>query len=86
MLNGTPTPISPRRVRRLICPGDITVVVVTASAAPSTSAPQSRAEPDISGDQAGRSSQWIARPPLRQARGGLSVAKVGRQILAIGGF
>jgi Kelch motif len=30
--------------------------------------------------------KWIARPPLRQARGGLGVAKAGRQILAIGGF
>jgi N-acetylneuraminic acid mutarotase len=44
------------------------------------------AGPDVAGDEAGRSSQWIARPPLRQSRGGLGVAKVGRQILAIGGF
>jgi N-acetylneuraminic acid mutarotase len=30
-------------------------------------------------------SQWTARPPLRQARAGLGVAKVDHQILAIGG-
>jgi N-acetylneuraminic acid mutarotase len=62
------------------------VVLITAFAAPSTSAPRFRAGPNITGDEAGRSSQWIARPPLRQARGGLGVAKVDRQILAIGGF
>jgi N-acetylneuraminic acid mutarotase len=86
MLDWTPTPISTRRAGRLLWLGVITVVLVTAFAAPSTSAPRSPAGPDVTGDQAGRSSQWIARPPLRQARGGLGVAKVGRQILAIGGF
>ena len=86
MLDWTPPPISTRRAGRLLWLGVITVVLVTAFAAPSTSAPRFRAGPDITGDQAGRSSQWIARPPLRQARGGLGVAKVGRQILAIGGF
>jgi N-acetylneuraminic acid mutarotase len=86
MLNRTPTPISTRRAGRLLWLGVITVVLLTAFAAPSTSASRFRAEPKITGDEAGRSSQWIARPPLRQARGGLGVAKVGRQILAIGGF
>ena len=86
MLDWTPTPISTRRAGRLLWLGIITVVLITAFAAPSTSAPRSAAEPNITGDQAGRSSQWIARPPLRQARGGLGVAKVGRQILAISGF
>jgi len=86
MLNWTPPPISARRAGRLLRLGVITVVLITAFAAPSTSAPRYRAGPDVTGDQAGRSSQWIARPPLRHARGGLGVAKVGRQILAIGGF
>ena len=86
MLDWTPPPIGTRRAGRLLWLGVITVVLVTAVAAPSTAAPRSPAGPDITGDQAGRSSQWIARPPLRQARGGLGVAKVGRQILAIGGF
>src|SRR5688500_7035898 len=86
MLDWTPPPISTRRAGRFRWLGVITVVLVTAFAAPSTSAPRFRAGPDITGDQAGRSSQWIARPPLRQARGGLGVAKVGRQILAISGF
>ena len=86
MLNGTPTPISARRASRFLWLAIITVVLIPAFAAPSTSAPRSAAGPDITGDQAGRSSQWIARPPLRQARGGLGVAKVGRQILAISGF
>jgi N-acetylneuraminic acid mutarotase len=35
---------------------------------------------------AASSSQWTARPSLRHARGGLGVATVDRQILAIGGF
>jgi N-acetylneuraminic acid mutarotase len=86
MLDWTPTPISARRAGRLLWLGVITVALITAFAAPSTSAPRFRTGPDITGDQAGRSSQWIARPPLRQARAGLGVAKVGRQILAIGGF
>jgi hypothetical protein len=86
MLNGTPTPISTRRAGRLLCLGVITAVLITAFAAPSTSAPRLRTGPDVTGAKAGRSSQWIARPPLRQARGGLGVAKVDRQILAIGGF
>jgi N-acetylneuraminic acid mutarotase len=86
MLDWTPTPISARRVGRLLSLGVITVVLITAFAAPSTSAPRPRTGLNITGDEAGRSSQWIARPPLRQARGGLGVAKVGRQILAIGGF
>jgi N-acetylneuraminic acid mutarotase len=86
MLDWTPTPIRARRAGRLLWLGVITVVLVTAFAAPSTSAPRFRAGPDVTGDEADRSSQWIARPPLRQARGGLGVAKVGRQILAIGGF
>jgi N-acetylneuraminic acid mutarotase len=86
MLDWTPTPISARRAGRLLWLGVITVVLITAFAAPSTSAPRFRTEPSITGDQAARSSQWIARPPLRQARGGLGVAKVGRQILAISGF
>ena len=86
MLDWTPTPISTRRAGRLLWLGVITVVLITAFAAPSTSAPRFRTEPNITGDEAGRSSQWIARPPLRQARGGLGVAKVDRQILAIAGF
>jgi hypothetical protein len=86
MLDRTPPPISTRRAGRLLWLGVVTVVLVTAVAAPSTAALRSPAGPDITGDKAGRSSQWIARPPLRQARGGLGVAKVGRQILAIGGF
>ena len=86
MLDWTPPPISTRRAGRFLWLGVITVMLVTAFAAPSTSAPRFRAGPDVTGDKAGRSSQWIARPPLRQARGGLGVAKVGRQILAIGGF
>jgi hypothetical protein len=48
--------------------------------------PWSAAGPDVAGDEAGRSNQWSMRPPLRQARGGLGVATVGRQILAIAGF
>jgi hypothetical protein len=86
MLDWTPPPISTRRAGRLLWLGVITVVLVTALAGPAISAPRFRAGPDVTGDQAGRSSQWIARPPLRQARGGLGVAKAGRQILAIGGF
>ena len=86
MLDWTPAPISARRVGQLLSPGVITVVLLTAFAAPSTSAPRPRTGLNVTGDEAGRSSQWIARPPLRQARGGLGVAKVGRQILAIGGF
>jgi N-acetylneuraminic acid mutarotase len=62
------------------------VVLVTALAGPATAAPRSAAGPNLAADEAGQSSQWTARPPLRQARGGLGVAKVGRQILAIGGF
>jgi N-acetylneuraminic acid mutarotase len=62
------------------------VLLVAVLAAPSTSAPGSAAEPDVAGGEAGRSSQWTARPPLREARGGLGVATVDRQILAIGGF
>ena len=86
MLNWTPTPISARRAGRLLWLGGITVVLVTALAGPAISAPLSAGGPDVAGEEAGRSSQWTARPPLRQARGGLGVAKVGRQILAIGGF
>ena len=72
--------------RRLLWLGVITVVFVTALAGPAVSAPPSAVGSDVAGDEAGRSSQWIARPPLRHARGGLGVAKAGRQILAIGGF
>jgi N-acetylneuraminic acid mutarotase len=72
--------------RRLLGLGVMTVVFVTAFAGPAISAPASAGGSDVAGDEAGRSSQWIARPPLRHARGGLGVAKVGRQILAIGGF
>ena len=86
MLDWTATRISARRAGRLLWLGVITVVFVTALAGPAISAPPSAAGSDVAGDKAGRSSQWIARPPLRQARGGLGVAKVGRQILAIGGF
>ena len=86
MLNGTPTPTSTRRAGRLLRLGVITVVLITAFAAPSTAAPRTPAGPNIAGGQAGRSSQWIARPPLRHARGGLGVARVRRQIFAIGGF
>jgi hypothetical protein len=86
MLDWTPTLISTRRAGRFLSLGVVTVVLITAFAAPSTSAPRFRAGPDVTGGQAGRSSQWIAQPPLRQARGGLGVAKVGRHILAIGGF
>jgi N-acetylneuraminic acid mutarotase len=86
MLDSIATSVSARRARRLLWLGVITVVLVTAFAAPSTSAPRFRAGPDVTDDEAARSSQWIARPPLRQARGGLGVAKVDRQILAIGGF
>jgi N-acetylneuraminic acid mutarotase len=86
MLDWTPPPISTRRAGRLLWLGVITVVLVTALAGPAISVPRSAAGPELAGDEAGRSSQWIARPPLRQARGGLGVAKIGRQILAIGGF
>ena len=74
-MNGTARPISARRGRRLLGLGIITVVFVTALAAPSISAPRSAAGSDIAGDQAGRSNRWIARPPLRHARGGLGVAR-----------
>jgi hypothetical protein len=86
MLEWTPPPSSARRAGRFLWLGVITVVLITAFAAPSTSAPWFRTGPNITGAEVARSSQWIARPPLRQARGGLGVAKVGRQILAIGGF
>jgi hypothetical protein len=86
MLDWTATPISARRAGRLLWLGVITVVLVTALAGPAISFPRSAAGPDVAGDKAGRSGQWTARPPLRQARGGLGVAKVGRQILAIAGF
>jgi hypothetical protein len=86
MLDWTPPPISTRRAGRLLWLGVITVVLITAFATPSTAAPRFRAGPDVTRDEASRSSQWIARPPLRQARAGLGVAKVGRHILAIGGF
>jgi hypothetical protein len=66
--------------------GVITVVLVAALAGPAISVPRSAAGPDVVGDEAGRSGQWTARPPLLHARGGLGVATVGRQILAIGGF
>jgi N-acetylneuraminic acid mutarotase len=85
MLDWTPTPISTRRAGRLLCLAIITVGLVTALAGPAI-VPASAAGSHVTGDEVGRSSQWIARPPLRQARGGLGVAKVGRQILAIGGF
>jgi N-acetylneuraminic acid mutarotase len=86
MLNGTATPISAQRAGRLLGLGVITLVFVTAFAGPAISAPPSAAGSDVAGDEAGRWSQWIARPPLRHARGGLGVATVGGQILAIGGF
>ena len=86
MLDWTPTPISARRRGRLLWPGVITVVLVTALAGPAIAVPWSAAGPNLAADEAGRSSQWTAQPPLRQARGGLGVAKVRRQILAIGGF
>jgi N-acetylneuraminic acid mutarotase len=86
MLDWTPTPISARRAGRLLWLGVITVVFVTALAGPAISAPPSAAGSHVAGDEASRSSRWIARPPLRHARGGLGVATVGRQILAIGGF
>jgi N-acetylneuraminic acid mutarotase len=86
MLNGTATPSSARRAERLLGLGVITLVFVTVFAGPAISAPASAAGSDVAGDEAGRSSQWVARPPLRHARGGLGVAKVGGQILAIGGF
>ena len=72
--------------RRLLGLGVMTVLFVTAFAGPAISAPASAAGSDVAGDEVGRSSQWIARPPLRHARGGLGVATVGGQILAIGGF
>jgi hypothetical protein len=78
--------ISARRARRLLWLGIITVVLVTALAGPAISVPRSAVGPDVASDKAGPSSQWTARPPLRHARGGLGVATVGRQILAIGGF
>ena len=86
MLDWKPTPISALRARGLLWRGVITVVLVTALAAPAIAVVPSAAGFDVAGGEVGRSSQWIARPPLRQARGGLGVAKVGRQILAIGGF
>ena len=86
MLDWTPTPISARRARRFLWRGVITVVLVTALAAPAIAVAPSAAGSDFAGGQVGRASQWIARPPLRQARGGLGVATVGRQILAISGF
>jgi hypothetical protein len=86
MLDWTPPPISARRAGRLLWLAIITVVLITALAGPAISVPPSAAGSDVTGDQAGRASQWIARPPLRQARAGLGVAKVGRQILAISGF
>ena len=43
------------------------MVLVTALAGPAISVPRSAAGPDVAGDQAGRSSQWTARPPLRYA-------------------
>ena len=82
----TATGISARRARQLLWLGIITVVLVTAPAGPAMSVAPSAVGPDVASDNAGPSSQWIARPPLRHARGGLGVAKVGRQILAIGGF
>jgi hypothetical protein len=72
--------------RRLLWLGVIMVVFVTALAGPGFSAPPSAAGSQVAGDEAGHSSRWIARPPLRQARGGLGVATVGGRILAIGGF
>ena len=86
MLNGTAIPIGARRGGRLLWLGVVTVVFVTALAGPAISAPPSAAGSDVAGDQAGQSSRWTARPPLRHARGGLGVAEVGRHILAIGGF
>jgi Kelch motif len=86
MSTWTATRISARRAGRLLWVGVITVVFVTALAGPAISAPPSVAGSHVVGDEAGRSSRWIARPPLRHARGGLGVAKVDRQILAIGGF
>jgi N-acetylneuraminic acid mutarotase len=86
MLDWTATPMSARRAGRLLWLGATTVLLVTALAAPSLSAPRSPAGPNVAADRAGRSSQWTARPPLRQARAGLGVATVDRQILAIGGF
>jgi Kelch motif len=86
MLDWTTKPISARRARRLLWRGVITLVLVTALAAPAIGVAPSAAGSDFAGGQVGRASKWIARPPLRQARGGLGVAKAGRQILAIGGF
>jgi Kelch motif len=86
MSTWTATRISARRGGRLLGLGVITVVFVTALAGPASSAPRSAAGSHVGGDEVGRSSRWVARPPLRHARGGLGVATVGRQILAVGGF
>lgn len=86
MADWTATHISDRRARRLLRLGVIPVVLVTALAAPAISALRFAPGPDLAGAEAGSSSQWMALPPLRQARAGLDVATVDGRILAIGGF
>ena len=85
MLNWTAGLNRAWRRNRLLLLGLVTVALVPGLAEPSGIA-RSAAGLDVAGNEAGRSSQWIERPPLRHARGGLGVAKVGGQILAIGGF
>jgi Kelch motif len=58
----------------------------SAALAKSNEAAVDWARPDVAGAEAASSSQWTARPPLRQARSGLDVTTVDGQILAVGGF
>jgi hypothetical protein len=80
MLDWTPKPISARRARRLLWRGVITLVLVTALAAPAIAVAPSAAGSDFAGGQVGRGSQWIARPPLRQA---LRLVTLRRQYPAV---
>ncbi len=70
MPDWTAVRINTRRGGRLLGLVVITVVFVTALAGPAISAPPSAAGSHVAGDEAGRSSRWLARPPLRHARGG----------------
>lgn len=83
--NSTTTRGRAKRNARLTTLGGIAVALLTAVHAPQAVAAPPAAAPSGVDDAAG-SSRWTPHPPLRHARAGLSVATVGGQILAIGGF
>ncbi|TMQ90681.1 hypothetical protein ETD83_34440 [Actinomadura soli] len=81
MLGWMATLAGVRRIGRFLGLGLIPAMLVGVLAAPARSGPG----PEPAPGEAGHRSQWTARPALQQARDALSVTKVGRHILAIGG-